>query len=194
MKQNSLNVWPILAAIMITTSCFAQQQNKITGIYKTADDYVHHILSYTITAGAKNCYLKVNDFLPSSTVVIKKDGEKFILNKKEIFGYQACNNKNYRFYNSSAYEIVDSAGFYIYKRLVANNSHKAAYAQTTYFFSKTNTGAVQLLTQHNLEYAFADNAKFRHAVENVPANEKLVEYDKYDNTYEVKYLFFESLK
>jgi len=196
MKTNFIKAIFIIAVIFIGPKLFAQSNTgNITGIYVNEDDYINHKLSYTCACSATQDFIKLNDFLPSSQINIKQRDKKFTLLKKNVFGYQACNNKNFRFYNNKMYEIIDTAGFYLYSSLEADNSRKAAFAVKKYFFSKHASSPIQLLDHQNLEQTFVSNARFRYAVSAYLATDKnLAEYDSYSGTFKIKYLFLQSLK
>jgi len=185
----------LLSLAIVCVVTVSAQSSNVAGIYKTESDYVNHKLSYSYECASKTGSIRVNDFFSSPTVVVKADGKKYSLLKSEIFGYQDCNNKNYRFYNGKVYEIVDTLGFYIYTTLVSEQTQKASFPVKKYFFSVTASAAPQALTVQQLEDVFAANTKFRYAVAaQFTSNSKLTDYDSFLHCYKLKYLFTESLK
>jgi len=194
MKMTQKNLGLLLLGMVCAITVSAQTSN-LAGIYKTANDYVNHKLSYSYECGSKAGSIKVNDFFSSPTVVVKADGKKYSLLKSEIFGYQDCNNKNYRFYNGKVYEILDTLGFYIYTTLVSEQTQKASFPVKKYFFSAKASTAPQALSLQQLEDVFAANTKFRYSVAaQFTSNNKLLECDSFLHCYKLKYLFVESLK
>ncbi len=185
----------LLSIAIVLVFTVSAQSAKVAGIYKNEKDYVNHKLSYSYECGSETGSIRVNDFFGSPNIVIKIDGEKHTMRKSEIFGYQDCNNKNFRFYGGKVYEIMDTLGFYIYTTLVNQQTQKASFPVKKYFFSTTASAAPQPLTLQQLQAVFAANTKFRYSVAAQFTNDsKLSEYDSFLHCYKIKYLFTESLK
>src|SRR5437879_7389062 len=90
----------------------AQSQSK--GLYLTFNDYQNHKLSYGTDQHASNANkIFMHEFIGDNKITVISNGKKLMFNKGEIFGYRNS-NKDYRFYESKAYQIVDTTGFYIY--------------------------------------------------------------------------------
>lgn len=103
--------------------------------------------------------------------------------------------QTYRVAGKTRLKIVDSTGFYVYSVNKLVQGEKIARPQDVYYFSVQADGPVLELTRENLEKAFADNAKFRYALEARFRNDKqLMEYDRYSKVYKLKYLYSQSLK
>src|SRR5215203_1161826 len=85
------------------TSFFAYSQKgeRIKGIYKTRNDFVNGKLSFVIDCNSKKNRIKLNDFFIQPYITIKKGDSTHRLLKKDIYGYQMCNNKVYRFNNKA---------------------------------------------------------------------------------------------
>lgn len=82
-------------------------QNKIKGVYKSPQDYDNTSLSYVVGCRSKD-RIQRNDFLIRPYITVKQEGKRIRLNKKEIFGYRACDGKVYRFLNKKAVGIIES--------------------------------------------------------------------------------------
>src|SRR5450432_1110237 len=109
----------VLSAVALITvsagKANAQSKTFATGgLYLTSNDFQQQKLTYEIDCNNANDKIKPNEFFGSSTGYVLSKGEKHEFNKKKIYGYRNCQNKNYRFYNGEAYLLIDTAGFYIY--------------------------------------------------------------------------------
>ena len=104
------------------------------------------------------------------------------------------NGQDYRKVGKEKFQIVDTAGFYIYKINKLVQGEKIARPQDVYYFSVQNDGQPLELTRANLEQAFAGNARFRYAIEaQFHSDAQLMMYDRGLKTYKLKYLYIQSL-
>ncbi|HTB53283.1 MAG TPA: hypothetical protein VK718_10980 [Ferruginibacter sp.] len=181
-----------LIAMILTISsvtAFAQSSSKVIGLYKNESDFAAGILTYQIQCNAKQNSIHPDKSFAASTITIKEDGKKFDVAKKDFFGYKDCSNKSYRFFDGKVYEIVDTAGFYMYKR-TALASGKGYVMVTEYYFSIDAGSPLQVLSKSNLENAFAANTRFRYAIQTAfQNNNELSAYDSYLKCYKVKHVF-----
>jgi hypothetical protein len=167
-------------------------QNKQNGLYLTYNDYLNHKLSYgSVVKGDK---IANHDFMESGTITVISNGAKQTFSKSEVFGYRE-NNSNYRFQDNKAYEIIDTAGFYIYKHDKLTQHGKGPKPVSTEYFSTKGNAKIMSLTQKNVDMAFASNYKFRNIVQMEFKNDdQLNEYDSAFNEYKIKELYTESSK
>jgi len=91
------------------------------------------------------------------------------------------------------YEVVDTAGFYLYRNNKLVQGEKIARPQTVYYFSLKADEPVRELTLANLERAFAGKPSFRYALEATFRSDKdLIAYDPLSRVYKIKYLYSHS--
>lgn len=167
-------------------------QNQSNGLYLTFNDYLHHKLSYG--SMVKDDKIAIHDFMEGSTITVVSNGAKQTLSKNEVFGYRE-NNLDYRFQDNKAYQVIDTAGFYIYKHDKLTQQGKRPKLVSTEYFSTNANGKILLLTQQNVDMAFASNYKFRYIVQAEFKNDdQLNEYDHALNEYKIKELYTESSK
>jgi hypothetical protein len=181
----------VIAVLLVSINAFAQENasSKISGLYKTEDDYVANKLTYEQDCNSKQGKINADRVFQPATILIKGNEANQVVSKKDFFGYVDCNKKAYRFYGNEAYEILDSKGFYIYEHTIIKMV-KGYERVTEYCFSKNGTDAMQLLTIKNLENTFASNTRFRYALESTFHSDKdLIAYDQYSQCYKIKYLF-----
>ncbi len=104
-----------------------------------------------------------------------------------------CSGQVYRMVGKSRYQVIDTAGFYLYSINKLVQGEKIARPQTVYYFSVTPDGVLWELTLVNLEQAFAGNAGFRYRLEAWARRDKdLIAYDKALKEYKIKYLYAHS--
>jgi len=167
------------------------------GLYLTADDFRSHKLSYEVGCTNSTDKLKINDMFGSSTGYVVVHGQKHSFDKNSTYGYRDCHNKDYRFYDKSSYEILDTAAFFLYYQYRSEEltKGKGLVKVDEHFFSTKANGPIQKLTLDNLKNAFPDNDKFRYALDATFRSDKeLMAYDQYLNVYKVKYIYSQSLK
>jgi hypothetical protein len=105
------------------------------------------------------------------------------------------NGQEYRQVGNRKYEIVDTAGFYLYSYNMLVQGEKIARPETVYFFSVDKDSPVLQLTMENLEKAFASNPKFRYSLEaSFHGDRQLMTYDKAIKMYKIKYLYSQTVK
>jgi hypothetical protein len=183
----------LMIAICIMAS-FSQKTiagTQTTGLYLTSDDFINHKLSFE-TDGSNGNKIKLNGFFESGEVVVTYDGKEQVFSKNEIFGYRS-NGQDYRFFNNTAYKILDTKDFYIYSAPKLVQEGKGPKQVETYYYSTTSKSAVERLTIKNLQNTYAENAKFKYLVEaEFSSDNALVQYDAALKEYKVKYIYDQS--
>ena len=178
-------------AIVFVQSTFAGSQ-KI-GLYLTAEDFLNHKLSYE-TDGSNGTKIQLHVVFGSYKVVVIQDGKKQFFSKSEIFGYRK-DNQDFRYFNNSAYRIIDTQGFYIYgycKLVPAGKGPKQA--EFFYFSSKPND-EIKPLTMDNLQTSFSKDTRFLYAIEGFfRTDNELTSYDVNLKEYKLKYLYAQTLR
>jgi hypothetical protein len=181
----------ILLAIFVGgfSAAMAQSANIPDGVYIKSTDLMNHEVSYSLNPDKKTDKIVLNDFLSGSQIRVTSNGQKKDFNKNELFGYR-YHQQDYRFYNNTAYKIVDTTGFYLYshEQLVP---HGKGYTTTNvFYFSMSPNGAMLMLTLNNLDKAYSQNDKFRYALESEFHNDnELTAYDNYIRMYKIKHIF-----
>lgn len=183
----------LMIAICIMASFFQKTmaESRSTGLYLTSDDYVNHKLSFA-TDGSNGNSIKLNGFLEGSKVVVTYNGKKQVLSKNEVFGYRS-NGQDYRYFNNTAYKILDTKDFYLYSTPKLVQEGKGPKQVETYYYSSTSSSMVEPLSIKNLENTYAENPKFKYMVEaSFSSDNALVQYDAAIKEYKVKYIFEQS--
>ncbi|MGZ3750338.1 MAG: hypothetical protein ACXVAU_03620 [Mucilaginibacter sp.] len=180
-----------LLMIVFVQSTLAKAQ-KI-GLYLTAEDYLNHKVTYE-SDGSNGTKIQLHEVFGGYSVVVTQNGKRQVISKSTIFGYRN-NGQDYRFFNNSAYRIIDTQGFYIYgysKLVPAGKGSKQA--EFFYFSSKPN-GEIKPLTMDNLQASFSKDTRFLYAVEGYFKNDnELTSYDTSLKEYKLKYLYAQTLR
>jgi hypothetical protein len=104
-----------------------------------------------------------------------------------------CNGQDFRIVGKSHYQIVDTAGFYLYSINKLVQGEKIARPQTVYYFSVGSAEPLMELTVVNLENAFSKNTRFRYGLEaQFHSDKELTAYDGILKMYKIKYLYRQS--
>ncbi|HTQ29048.1 MAG TPA: hypothetical protein VMI35_13010 [Puia sp.] len=176
----------------------AQKTNLQTGgLYASLNDFEQQKLTYPIDCNSGSDKLKVNDLFGSATGYVIHQGEKKSFSKSAVYGYRTCSNKNYRFYRNEAFQILGSAGFYLYYQYksVEQTKGKGLVKTDLYYFSVRGSDDLHPLSIENLKNAFADNAAFCDAIDNnFGRDSELLKYDSPRKMYKLQYLYQQTLK
>jgi hypothetical protein len=182
---------PVLLILVFVQNSFATAQ-KI-GLYLTAEDFLNHKLSYE-SDGNNGNKIKLHEVFGSYKVIVTQNGKKQLFSKSEIFGYRK-NDQDYRYFNNSAYRIIDTQGFYIYSyyRLMPEGTGPK---QVEYFyFSSKSNDEIKPLTMDNLQTVFSKNTRFLYAIQGFfRTDNELTAYDTNLKEYKLKYLYTETLR
>jgi hypothetical protein len=187
--KNSIKV--LIAVIVISIQgiqLHAQNTKSTTGIYLTEQDYKTGKLSYVLNENDK---LQLNEFLGGKHIGLVYQGKKMKLSKREIFGYRQ-NNQDFRFFHNEAYRILDAAGFLLYSHQQLIQQGKGSAPVEQYFYSTSSATPVLSLTIENIDKSFSAQSEFRYSVQSYfHKDADLITFDKADNQYEIKHLYFE---
>lgn len=183
--------------LIVITAGRITAQAQSAGIYETLDDFLQHKVTYPVDCGSQKDRIKLNDLFGSSTGYVVTKGEKHSFNKEKVYGYYNCTNENYRFWNNSAYRIMDTTGLYIYYQYkpIQQPGGKGWLKTDCYFFSVSGTGPIQPLTISNVKKAFPGNHSFHYALDaSFRSDKELAAYDGYQKIYKIEYLYKQSIK
>ncbi|WP_133995389.1 hypothetical protein [Dinghuibacter silviterrae] len=168
------------------TQAFTNPDTK--GIYRTQADFDQHHLEFSAPASSRKVIIRTHEFLGAPHVTIDSGGQKYYILKVELFGY-SDGKKNFRFFEDQAYEIIDTAGFYLYAKS-ALPKEKGSIVKTEYFFSTSGSDAIQPLTIENLKAAYPAKTAFRYALDvQFGRDSHLLDYDNQLKTYKLKAIF-----
>jgi hypothetical protein len=180
----------VVLALGSVSKSHAQTQSN--GLYLTYTDYINHKQSYTEDA---NTTIYIHEFFGGGTVTVTKDGKDIVLEKDNLFGYHDSSGKDFRFKENKAYQIIDTAGFFIYSYDELLQHGKGAKPTAVFYFSKKANGPIVPLTFYNVGKAFPENTKLRYLLDMASAaHEKPDAFDGDENRYKIKELYLKSLQ
>jgi hypothetical protein len=166
---------------------------KTSGVYLTADDYTNGRLSFEGDCGSKTHKLELHDVLHKSYIHVTHGAEKHRYAKSDLFGFRACDGRDYRFASNLEYQILEAKELYVYAREVPVSHGRGIHTVRGYFFSAGPDGPVLALTLENLKQAFPDNRRFHDVLDaTVGAGQKLAEYDESHKMFKVNQLLIAS--
>ena len=166
---------------------------KTSGVYVTAEDYKNGRLSYEGNCGSKAHNLELHDVLHKSYIHVTHETEKRRFAKSDLFGFRACDGRDYRFASNLEHQILEARELYIYTREVLVSHGRGRHTVQGYFFSAGAEGPVLALTLENLKKAFPDNQRFYEALDAAfGAKQKISEYDESQKMFTVNQLLIAS--
>lgn len=180
---------PALLMIVFVQNTFAKQK---IGLYLTAEDYLNHKVSYESDGSSGNKVL-LHAVFGSYKVVVIQNGKKHAFSKSEIFGYR-LNDQDYRYFNNSAYRIIDTKGFYIYGYCKLVPAGKGVKDAEFFYFSSKADNEIKPLTMDNLQEVFSKDTRFLYTVQSFfRTNNELTAYDATLKEYKLKYLYAQTI-
>ena len=193
MKHHIKFIKILLRVLFIFVSFKSFSQNN-SGIFLSAADFKSGKLTLSINCDTEKHRIKFNDFFDKSYIDVKHHGRITKYEKKDVFGFRECGDKNYRFIKNRHYIIVNpKEPILIYQEVihpVAKNPGK-----TIFHFSKDAESEIELLTLQNLKAAFPDNHKFHDALDaEISSDLKLADYDTYHKMFKINHIYQTSLQ
>lgn len=184
-----------LFLLMICLTCLADGGRQ-AGIFASYADFTNSRLIYTLDPANAKDHISADGVFVYKKFSVVTAGQKHVLLKKDVYGFAGTDGKNYRFYKDESYQIVDTAGFFLYYRYkpLQGGKDNAALTAMPYFFSVTGDGDLLPLTKENLERCFAGNKKFRYGMDGLFRSDKeLAAFDRLSGEYKIKHIYLASL-
>jgi hypothetical protein len=162
---------------------------KTSGVYLTAADYQNGRLSFEGDCRSKTHKLELHDVLNKPYIDVTHELEKRRYSKSDLFGFRACDGRDYRFASNLEYQILEARELYIYARVVSKSRGKGFHTDLEYYFSAGPEGRILALTLENLKQAFPDNHRFHDSLDaTFGAGQPLAEYDEFHKMFKVNRL------
>lgn len=168
------------------------ETTKTSGIYLSAADYKDNRLSFGGGCGSAAHKLELHDVLHKPYIDVTHGPEKRRYFKAEVFGFRACDGRDYRFGSNLEYQILEARELYIYVREIKTHG-KGFHTELEYYFSAGPEGEILALTPENLKRAVPDNRRFHDSLDAMlRAGQKLEMYDKLHTMFRVNWLLIAS--
>lgn len=161
----------------------------------TAADYKEGRLAFEGDCRSKAHKLELHDILNKPYIHVTHGGEKRRYEKRDLFGFRACDGRDYRFVSNLEYQVLEAKDLYIYSREISEHHGKVSEMVQEYYFSAGPVGPVRELTLKNLKQAFPENHPFHDSLDaTFGRGRKLSEYDEFHKMFTVNRLLIASRK
>jgi hypothetical protein len=193
MKTHFSSVAAIAVLLFSAASMVQAATPKSSGVFLTADDYKNVRLSFEGDCSSKTHKLELHDVLTKPYIDVTHETEKHRYAKSELFGFRACDGRDYRFVSNREYQILEARELYIYAQEVSVSHGKGMHSVREYYFSAGSNGPVLGLTLENLKQAFPDDHRFHDSLDaTFGAVQPLAAYDDFHKMFKVNRLFIAS--
>jgi hypothetical protein len=195
MKRKIAYFTSVLAGVFIFygSSTVANAASRTSGVYLTAADYQSERISFPGECKSKEHRLELHDILNKPYIDVTHDAEKKRYSKDELFGFRACDGRDYRFSAKLEYKIVEAKALYVYSRDEQETYGKGSRTIVRYYFSAGSNGPILPFSLENLKKAVPDNHKFHDLLDsNFSAGQNLEEYDSFHKMFKVNRLLVAS--
>lgn len=194
MNTKSFVVFSIVAGCMLGIAALAEAQTtRRSGLYMTSGDYENQRLSFEGVCGSTDHNLELHNVLHKSYIHVKHESEMRRFAKKELFGFRACDGRDYRFVSNLEYQIMEAKQLYIYVHEKLAMQGRTTRTFREYYFSVGGNGQIHALTLPNLKEAFPEDHRFQALLDSSFGNgQDLAEYDKSRETFAVNRILLAS--
>ena len=176
---------PLLLSVFTDSASVQRSVPRTSGVYLTAADYDEGRLTSEGDCGSKDHKLKLHDVFNKSYIHVTHGTETTRYAKIDLFGFRACDGKDYRFVSNQEFRILEAKELYIYTERVGSGR----FVHERYHFSKGSNGTVLPLTRENLKDAFPDNHAFHESLDQTFGTKKdLAQYDRFHKMFKVNWL------
>lgn len=180
-------------ALLVCVAPASAQTEKMSGVYLTASDYEGGKLSFEGDCGSKVHKLEIHDVSNKPYIDVTHDSEKHRYSKSELFGFRACDGRDYRFASRLEYQILEAKELYVYGRDISVAQGRTYRTVHEYYFSVGSKGLIQALTLENLKQSFPDNHRFHDWLDaTFGSGQNLAEYDEFHKMFKVNRLLIAS--
>lgn len=193
-RMTLLIVVAVLAATLAGVDAHARAQTtRTSGVYTTAADYESGRLTFEGDCGSKAHKLELHDVLNKPYIDVTHESEKRRYLKSDLFGFRACDGRDFRFASRLEYQILEAKELYIYARDFSVSQGKTSRTVHEYYFSVGASGLIQTLTLENLKQAIPDNHKFHDSLDaTFGSGQSLAWYDEFHKMFKVNRLLIAS--
>lgn len=183
-----------LAIFIFSIAALAESATpRTSGVYLTAGDYQDGRLAFEGNCKSRAHKLELHDVLNKSYIDITHKSEKRRYPKGDLFGFRACDGRDYRFAPNLEYQILEAKELYVYAREISKSRGKGFHTDLEYYVSAGSSGPIMPLTVENLKEAFPDNHRFHDSLDaEFDSGKKLSEYDKFHKMFKINRLLIAS--
>jgi len=162
---------------------------QTSGVYLTAADYGGGRLAFQGNCKSNAHKLELHDVLNKPYIDVTHESERRRYLKSDLFGFRACDGRDFRFDSNLEYQILESRELYLYRRETYVPHGRVTSTIMDYYFSVGPDGQILRLTLENLKQVFQDNHRFHDLLDaNFGAGQQLEEYDEFHKMFKVNRL------
>ncbi|MBK9283232.1 MAG: hypothetical protein IPM51_02825 [Sphingobacteriaceae bacterium] len=174
---------------------FSQKDTSETmgGVYLTTDDFKKGKLMYDIDCSTEKQKIKLFNFFTKPYFDVYYQGEKFRLQKNQVYGFKDCHDRTFRFYENMEFQLVEAGKIYLYFQEQLMFTEKAGSSSDAFFFSTEPGSVIKPLNVSNLKKAYPTNKTFHKLMDTQINNRNINAYDSLNKMYKINSLFIESL-
>lgn len=196
MIMKTYHLISLTASFAMATLGYLPANAQSAGLYSTVNDFLQQKITYPVDCNNDHDKIKLHDLFGSPVGNVVSNGERHSFRKDSTYGYHTCSNKDFRFYHNETYQIIDTAGFYLYYQCknVLQASGKGMVKSDLYYFSTSGDSPMYLLTAENLKKAYPANTAFHYLLDaQFKSDRQITAYDGYAKVYKVKRLYLQSI-
>lgn len=183
----------IFIAVCICFSVLHTRAQQAVGLYLTHTDFAANTLSYQVNSTNSTGKIKYDYLFNARKIKVIHNGTQQVLDKQQVYGFADSKGRQYRFINNMAYQVLDTAGFYMYEHLERPSGKGYRVPVAKHYFSTSPAGNVQALTINNLHKSFSQNNNFRYWLDaGFKTDKELIAYDDFAKMYKLKYVYIRS--
>jgi hypothetical protein len=188
-RMASVAVFLVLASSLISAQ---RKQPGRSGVFQTAADFEEGRLIFESECGSKSHRVDVHDILHKPYIDVTHDFEKHRYQKNDLFGFRACDGRNYRFAGKREYQILEGKDLYIYAHKVWVRAGRSSRRVRIHSFSVGPEGPLLPLTPEDLKRAFPENQRFHASLDRMTGTAGVQEYDERHHMFTVNWLLMAS--
>ncbi len=176
-----------IAFIFFSVNGYSQANES--GIYMNTADFTIHKLAYKIDCKTEKHTINLYDYWHKPSITVIHNGKKYVHLKKELFGFQDCDNSVYRFFKDQEYKLEEAGSITIYTVERASLPGQGFKKIKNFYFSRSIDSEIFPLEIKNLKIVYSENKKFCELLESTFQNEIISIYDKKHKKYKANYLY-----
>lgn len=169
-------------------------QNKLQGIYLTANDFINNNITYS-PIEARKYKFHLNEFTHNHFIKIIIGDTAYQFFKDSVFAFRDKEGICYRLNKRSDYQIISFNHTIVLYKQTTNGGYKNTETITKYYFSVNAKTPLFSLNKWNLKNEYPNNYEFHELLDMYfKSDDDLNNYDCYYHTYKLNIVLKKSIK